>query len=46
MHQVKRVTQKRVLVLIDLATAELRSGNLPDACSYATKAADLLHQAA
>jgi transcriptional regulator with XRE-family HTH domain/predicted negative regulator of RcsB-dependent stress response len=33
----------RALILIDLATAELHSGNLPDACSYATKAADLLH---
>jgi transcriptional regulator with XRE-family HTH domain/predicted negative regulator of RcsB-dependent stress response len=36
--------RQRVLVLIDLATAELHSGNFPDACSYATKAADLLHQ--
>jgi hypothetical protein len=36
--------RQRVLVLIDLATAELHSGNFPDACSYATKAADFLHQ--
>jgi hypothetical protein len=36
----------RVLILIDLATAELHSGNLPDACSHATQAANLLHQAA
>lgn len=35
-----------MLVLIDLATAELHSGNVPDACSQATKAADLLHYAA
>jgi hypothetical protein len=34
-----------VLVLIDLATAELHSGNLPAACSHATKAAELLQQA-
>jgi hypothetical protein len=38
--------RQRVLVLIDLATAELHSGNFPDACSQATKAADLLHHAA
>jgi transcriptional regulator with XRE-family HTH domain/tetratricopeptide (TPR) repeat protein len=35
--------RQRVLVLVDLATAELYSGNLPAACSYATQAADLLH---
>ena len=38
--------RQRVLVLIDLATAELHSGNFPDACSQATKAADLLHHVA
>lgn len=35
----------RVLILTDLATAELHSGNLPDACCHATQAANLLHQA-
>jgi hypothetical protein len=35
--------RQRVLVLIDLATTELRSGNLPAACSRVTQAADLLH---
>jgi hypothetical protein len=34
----------RVLVLIDLATAELRSGDLPSACSCVAQVADLLHQ--
>jgi hypothetical protein len=38
--------RQRVLVLTDLATAELHSGNLPDAYSYATQAADPLHHAA
>ncbi|MGH3778317.1 MAG: helix-turn-helix domain-containing protein [Pseudonocardiaceae bacterium] len=38
--------RQRVLVLVDLATAELRSGNLPAACSCATQAAVLLHRAA
>jgi transcriptional regulator with XRE-family HTH domain len=33
----------RILALTDLATAELHAGNLPDACRYATTAADLLH---
>jgi hypothetical protein len=37
--------RQRVLVLVDLATAELHSSNLPAACSRATQAADLLHQA-
>jgi transcriptional regulator with XRE-family HTH domain len=36
----------RVLILIDLATAELRSGNHAGACSHATQAAELLQQAA
>lgn len=36
----------RVLVLLDLATAELTGGNLPDACAHATQAATLLHQVA
>jgi len=35
----------RVLVLIDLATAELHAGNISDACRHATAAADLLHRA-
>jgi ATP/maltotriose-dependent transcriptional regulator MalT len=35
----------RVLVLVDLATAELRSGDLAVACSHATQAAELLKQA-
>jgi transcriptional regulator with XRE-family HTH domain len=35
----------RVLILVDLATAELHSGNLAAACSHATQAAELLHQA-
>ncbi len=38
--------RQRVLVLIDLAAVELSSGNLPDACSHATQAANLLHQVA
>lgn len=37
--------RQRVLALVDLATAELHSGNLPAACSHATHAANLLHQA-
>jgi transcriptional regulator with XRE-family HTH domain len=35
--------RQRVLVLVDLATAELHSNDLPAACSRATQAADLLH---
>ncbi|MGH3779021.1 MAG: helix-turn-helix domain-containing protein [Pseudonocardiaceae bacterium] len=38
--------RQRVLVLVDLATAELHSGNLPAACFSAIQAAVLLHQAA
>ncbi|HET9257300.1 MAG TPA: helix-turn-helix transcriptional regulator [Pseudonocardiaceae bacterium] len=38
--------RQRVLILIDLATAELASGNYPDACAHATQAATLLHQVA
>jgi transcriptional regulator with XRE-family HTH domain len=38
--------RQRVLILIDLATAELHSGDLAAACSHATQAAELLHQAA
>jgi hypothetical protein len=38
--------QQRVLILVDLATAELHSGNLAAACSHAARAAELLHQAA
>ncbi|MGH3756114.1 MAG: hypothetical protein ACRDRP_26225, partial [Pseudonocardiaceae bacterium] len=38
--------RNRVLVLVDLATAELTSGHLPDACAHATQAATLLHQVA
>jgi transcriptional regulator with XRE-family HTH domain len=34
----------RVLVLVDLATAELHAGNIPDACRHATTAADLLRR--
>jgi hypothetical protein len=34
----------RILVLVDLATAELHAGNTPDACRYATTAADLLQR--
>ena len=36
----------RMLILVDLATAELHSGNHAAACSYATQAAELLHHAA
>jgi transcriptional regulator with XRE-family HTH domain len=36
----------RVQVLVDLATAELHSGNLPAACFHATQAAELLQQGA
>jgi transcriptional regulator with XRE-family HTH domain len=35
----------RILALIDLAMAELHAGNVPDACRYATTAADLLQRA-
>jgi tetratricopeptide (TPR) repeat protein len=35
----------RILVLIDLATAELHTDDLPDACRHAITAADLLHRA-
>jgi transcriptional regulator with XRE-family HTH domain len=38
--------RQRVLILIDLATAELHCGNLAAACSYATRAAELLQQPA
>ncbi|MGH8922383.1 MAG: helix-turn-helix domain-containing protein [Actinomycetes bacterium] len=38
--------RQRVLILVDLATAELHRANLAAACSRATEAADLLHQAA
>lgn len=34
-----------MLILVDLATAELRTGNLASACSHATQAAGLLQQA-
>jgi transcriptional regulator with XRE-family HTH domain len=36
--------RQRTLLLIDLATTELHTGNLPDACARATQAAGLLHQ--
>jgi transcriptional regulator with XRE-family HTH domain len=36
----------RVLILVDLATAELHSGDFAAACSHATQAAQLLHRAA
>jgi transcriptional regulator with XRE-family HTH domain/tetratricopeptide (TPR) repeat protein len=36
--------RQRALLLVDLATAELHTGNLPDACAHATQAAGLLHQ--
>ncbi|MGH3807718.1 MAG: helix-turn-helix domain-containing protein [Pseudonocardiaceae bacterium] len=34
----------RILVLVDLARAELHAGNAPDACRHATSAADLLRR--
>ncbi|MGH4005190.1 MAG: hypothetical protein ACRDSO_13915, partial [Pseudonocardiaceae bacterium] len=34
----------RILVLVDLAGAELQAGNVPDACRHATTAADLLQR--
>lgn len=34
----------RILVLIDLATAELHAGNIPEACRHATAAAELLER--
>ena len=37
--------RQRLLVLVDLATAELHSSNFPAACSRATQAADLLQHA-
>jgi len=37
--------RQRVLILVDLATAELHIGDLAVACSHATQAADLLQQA-
>jgi hypothetical protein len=43
-HSVPR--RQHVLVLIDLATAELLSGDYPAACSHATRAAQLLYHAA
>jgi transcriptional regulator with XRE-family HTH domain len=43
-HPIPR--RPHILILIDLATAELHSGALPTACSHATQAADLLHHAA
>jgi transcriptional regulator with XRE-family HTH domain len=36
--------RQHVLILIDLATAELHSGSLPAACTHASQAANLLHQ--
>jgi transcriptional regulator with XRE-family HTH domain/tetratricopeptide (TPR) repeat protein len=36
--------RQRTLLLVDLATAELHTGNLPDACARATEAAGLLHK--
>jgi tetratricopeptide (TPR) repeat protein len=36
--------RQHVLILIDLATAELHSDNLPTACTHATQAANLLNQ--
>jgi transcriptional regulator with XRE-family HTH domain/tetratricopeptide (TPR) repeat protein len=36
--------RQRALLLIDLATAELHTGNLPDACARATEAAESLRQ--
>ena len=35
--------RQRALLLVDLATAELHTGNLPDACVRAAQAADLLY---
>jgi tetratricopeptide (TPR) repeat protein len=43
-HSIPR--RQHVLVLIDLATAQLHSGDLPAACSHATQAAQLLSHAA
>jgi tetratricopeptide (TPR) repeat protein len=34
----------RILVLVDLATAELHTSNIPDACRHATAAAELLQR--
>ncbi len=36
--------RQRALLLVDPATAELHTGNLPDACARATQAAGLLRQ--
>jgi transcriptional regulator with XRE-family HTH domain len=38
--------RQRVLILVDLATAELHSGNSAVACCHATQAAELLQRAA
>ncbi|MBV9766513.1 MAG: helix-turn-helix transcriptional regulator [Acidobacteriaceae bacterium] len=38
--------RQRVLLLVDLAVADLHSGDLAAACSHATQAAELLQQAA
>jgi hypothetical protein len=35
--------RSRILTLVDLATAEVRAGNLADASRHAITAADLLH---
>jgi transcriptional regulator with XRE-family HTH domain len=38
--------RQRALILIDLATVELNSANLPTACTHATQAATILHHIA
>jgi tetratricopeptide (TPR) repeat protein len=37
--------RRRALLLVNLATVELHIGNLQEACTHATQAASLLHQA-
>jgi hypothetical protein len=36
--------RSRILTLTNLATAEVRAGNIADACHHAIAAADLLHR--
>ncbi|MDQ2881248.1 MAG: helix-turn-helix domain-containing protein [Actinomycetota bacterium] len=43
-HLPPTARRARVLVLVDLATAELYAGNAPDACRHATTTADLLQR--
>jgi len=43
-HLPPTARRARILTLINLTSAELHAGNLPDACHHAITAADLLHR--